>query len=228
MVALWQTECTAYMKRYERANKPVSSYLSDIQKYIDLKEEVGGGLRLGGMGRLAGAENDMLLDPQVLSEDWATNVRWLRLDSSTLKQQLVILCETWVSAFVELLCSSATVQLDSLVHELERGIGELRGVGMAQPRQPQDAAKAATSAADERQLAVEKLEIVHRRLVGNLDELQQRAAACQDKYEALLGLQVCVPDEELERVDRLPGLWAEFEAALEAVPARLHALYEGH
>lgn len=40
MVALWQTECTAYMRRYERANKPVTSLLADIQKYLDLKEEV--------------------------------------------------------------------------------------------------------------------------------------------------------------------------------------------
>ncbi len=43
MVALWQTECTAYMRRYERANKPVSSFMADIQKYLDLREEVGGG-----------------------------------------------------------------------------------------------------------------------------------------------------------------------------------------
>jgi len=42
MTALWQTECTAYMRRYERANKPVDSFLADIQKYTDLKEEVRG------------------------------------------------------------------------------------------------------------------------------------------------------------------------------------------
>ena len=40
MVALWQTECTAYMRRYERADKPMSSFMADIQKYLDLKEEV--------------------------------------------------------------------------------------------------------------------------------------------------------------------------------------------
>lgn len=38
-------------------------------------------------------------------------------------------------------------------------------------------------------------------------------------------LQTGVPDEELERVDRLPGLWADFEAAMDGVPARLRALW---
>ena len=37
-------------------------------------------------------------------------------------------------------------------------------------------------------------------------------------------LQVSVPDDELERVDQLPGLWAEFVAALDGVPARLRQL----
>lgn len=162
----------------------------------------------------------------MLSEDSATNVRWLRLDSSSLKQQLVILCDTWVSAFIELLCSLAVVQLDSLTQELELGIAELTGVGMAwqAQNQPQDESR---TSVDERQLAVEKLEGIHRRLVGKVDELQQNAAACQDRYEAILGLQVYVSDEELEKVDRLPALWVEFKAALEEVPARLHALCEG-
>ena len=48
MTALWQTECTAYMRRYERANKPVAAFLADIQKYLDLKEEVS--VRCGGCG----------------------------------------------------------------------------------------------------------------------------------------------------------------------------------
>ena len=48
MTPLWQTECSAYMRRYERANKPVASFLADTQKYVDLKEEVGGWV--GGWG----------------------------------------------------------------------------------------------------------------------------------------------------------------------------------
>ena len=37
-------------------------------------------------------------------------------------------------------------------------------------------------------------------------------------------LQVGVPEEELEGVDRLPYLWDQFVAALSAVPARLRQL----
>ncbi len=41
MTALWQTECAAYMRRYERANKSAASFTADIQKYLDLREQVG-------------------------------------------------------------------------------------------------------------------------------------------------------------------------------------------
>lgn len=39
--ALWQTEPGAYMRRYERANKPAAAFAADTQKYLDLREEVG-------------------------------------------------------------------------------------------------------------------------------------------------------------------------------------------
>jgi hypothetical protein len=45
---------------------------------------------------------------QVLSEDSASTLRWLRLDCSTLKQQLVTLCDGWVAAFVALLSNLAS------------------------------------------------------------------------------------------------------------------------
>lgn len=41
-----------------------------------------------------------------------------------------------------------------------------------------------------------------------------------------LPTQVGVPDEELAGVDHLPELWANFVAALDAVPARLRELCE--
>lgn len=41
---------------------------------------------------------------------------------------------------------------------------------------------------------------------------------------SVLHPQAGVPEDELERVDALPALWAEFGAALEAVPARLRQL----
>ncbi|KAL4458111.1 hypothetical protein ABPG75_012976 [Micractinium tetrahymenae] len=242
MTALWQTECTAYMRRYERANKPVSSFVADIQKYLDLKEEV-------------------------LSEDSASNVRWLRLDASLLKQQLVTLCDGWVDAFQGLLTNLASRQLAGLTAELAGHIAELTGKPPPQPGQaaageagvgqqdggeasgsgqgagsgtePGDAGEGEAAAEAQgtdpsapaqpqrtRRQAFDELEALHGRLQAQREELQERIGACQEKYEALVQLQAGIPDEELAGVDALPGLWADFVGALDAVPARLRQLWD--
>lgn len=232
MTALWQTECAAYMRRYERANKPASSFMADIQKYLDLREEV-------------------------LCEDSASSVRWLRLDASMLKQQLVTLCDNWVAAFQGLLASLASRQLSGLTDELTNYIGQLKGRA---PQPPpcqaaagegeeglQDRGKASdTDGSDEaaqgaagklnalapaqaqrtQQQTVEELEALHGRLQAHREELEERVVECQQKYEALVQLQVGIPDEELMGVDALPGLWAAFTSALDAVPARLRELWD--
>lgn len=48
----------------------------------------------------------------------------------------------------------------------------------------------AATAGQTRQRAFEKLEALHGRLEGEREEMQQRIAACQEKYEALVNLQV--------------------------------------
>ncbi len=63
----------------------------------------------------------------MLSEDSASNVRWLRLDASLLKQQLVSLCDNWVNAFQALLTSQASRQLAGLTEELTGHIAQLTG-----------------------------------------------------------------------------------------------------
>ena len=256
----------------------------------------------------------------MLSEDGASNVRWLRLDASTLKQQLVTLCDNWVSAFSGLLASLASRQLGGLHGELQAHVAALTGrpapkaaaegedeadaeaaegeqlqspegakqaqeaeqaeaVTECAPAEVAEVAEAAAQVAEvDKQQAADELEALHGRLEGDREELAQRLAGCQEQYDALVSLQVrggggerachchchcqvpaafhsttpaaslhdrckpephvycwawlrCtphvqvgVPEDELERVDALPALWAEFGAALEAVPARLRQL----
>lgn len=262
---------------------------------------------------------------QVLSEDGASNVRWLRLDASLLKQQLVTLCDNWVSAFQGLLASQASRHLAGLTEELTTHVAQLTGrtphrqLDQAAPgeagQEQQHGAEAAGSSGGggaepesagegEAQApvpaqplrtprqAVAELEALHGRLQAQREELEERIAACRDKYEALVQLQVgrlagelegmdllhCeaaqgrrldvhtgaipaatstglytrnvlnqiphhatltlfspsappsqqvgIPDEELAGVDALPGLWGDFVAALDGVPARLRQLWE--
>jgi len=75
---MWDQDKDAYIRRYELAKKPLSSFEEDINKYLSLQDEV-------------------------LSEDASTTMRFLRIDCSPLKQSLVGQCEEWVSKFTQLL-----------------------------------------------------------------------------------------------------------------------------
>lgn len=138
----------------------------------------------------------------MLSEDGASNVRWLRLDCSTLKKQLVALCDNWVGAFSGLLAALAARQLAGLEEELQSHVAQLSGNAPVGQPSGGDAAEAeqgkqtvgmeeegqAEGQAESDPVAV--LEALYGRLEGEREELAQRLAACQEKYEALVSLQV--------------------------------------
>ena len=180
----------------------------------------------------------------MLGEDSASNVRWLRLDASTLKQQLVALCDNWVNAFTGLLASLATRQLSSVTTELQEATAALTGSssatgggagagqdGMeggeedaaaegqggdgkaadeagqeeaqegvqqegeqeeAREGEPEGEPEAAPASAEPLTglAAAEALEALHGRLEARRDELQAEVVACQEKYDALVQLQV--------------------------------------
>ncbi|GAB4820450.1 hypothetical protein N2152v2_007496 [Parachlorella kessleri] len=88
----YEQDKDAYMRRYERACKPVSAFATDIQKFKDLSEEV-------------------------LAEEAAASMRFLRLDCGPLKQVLAAHCEAWISKFQGLLHTLAQRQLTNL-HEI--------------------------------------------------------------------------------------------------------------
>lgn len=86
---MWETDRDGYIRRYEKAMKPLSSFETDIQRYLQLQDEVQG-------------------------EDTTTTMRFLRIDCGPLKQTLVGHCEAWVSKFTGLLNSLANSELSSL------------------------------------------------------------------------------------------------------------------
>ena len=138
------------------------------------------------------------------------NVRWLRLDCSTLKQQLVTLCDSWASAFSTLLSTLAARQLSEIRQELDLATASLTGQQQAQLPTSEDAEEMGGGGdepeaarqkklegsrtelrmtAEQRQAAVEELEALHGRLEGEREEVQQRIEACREKYDALVSLQ---------------------------------------
>ena len=79
----------AYIRRYEKAQKPLSSFEADISRYLQQKDKV-----------------------QV--EETPTHMRFMRIDGGSLKQVLVGHCEGWVSKFTGLLLTLAAAELHSL------------------------------------------------------------------------------------------------------------------
>ncbi|KAG1668463.1 hypothetical protein FOA52_005236 [Chlamydomonas sp. UWO 241] len=86
---MWETDREGYIRRYEKAMKPLSAFEIDIQRYLQLQDEVQG-------------------------EDTTTTMRFLRIDCGPLKQTLVGHCEAWVAKFTGLLGSLAAAELASL------------------------------------------------------------------------------------------------------------------
>lgn len=88
---MWEADKEAYIRRYEKAQKTLAAYEADIQRYIQLQDEVQG-------------------------EDSTTNMRFLRIDCGPLKQTLIGHCEQWVQKFTGLLNQLALTELKAL-HE---------------------------------------------------------------------------------------------------------------
>lgn len=107
--SIWENEKDAYLRRYERANKPAATFLADIDRFRELSD-------------------------QVLGEDSSATMRFLRLDCSTLKQTLVASCELWATRFTALLTTLARQQLTALEEALvepTKALAEQEATGSA-------------------------------------------------------------------------------------------------
>ena len=89
---IWDQDKDAYIRRYERAKKPLSAFDSDIMRYKELQEAVVG-------------------------EETSTNMRFLRIDCGPLKHSLITHCEAWVFKFTGLLNSLAHQELRK-IHDI--------------------------------------------------------------------------------------------------------------
>lgn len=93
----------AYIRRYEKANKPLSAFQTDIKKYQDLADDI-------------------------LAEDSSTNITFLVLDTGPLKSALLAHCEAWVTKFTRLLLTLATSELARLHNYFDKNTTELTKV----------------------------------------------------------------------------------------------------
>ncbi|EFJ08553.1 hypothetical protein SELMODRAFT_185288 [Selaginella moellendorffii] len=99
--SIWDQDKDAFIRRYERAKKPLSAFESDIVKYRDLQEDVQG-------------------------EEGITNLRFLRIDCGPLKQAIISHCVAWVSKFTTLLNTIAKTELESIYAYMEKNKQQLK------------------------------------------------------------------------------------------------------
>ncbi|WIA13292.1 hypothetical protein OEZ85_006876 [Tetradesmus obliquus] len=88
---LWDQDKDAYIRRYEKAQKPLSSYEADVSEYMNKEDEI-------------------------QHEETTANIKFLFVDCGPLKQTLTAHCELWKTKLTGLLNNLAAAELRSL-HE---------------------------------------------------------------------------------------------------------------
>ena len=91
---VWDQDKEAYIRRYDKAKKPLAAFDTDISKYKELTEDVSG-------------------------EAPSENMRFLRVDCAPLKQSLATHCDGWVKKFTGLLNANANAELKALHESFE-------------------------------------------------------------------------------------------------------------
>ncbi|KAK9846646.1 hypothetical protein WJX81_008333 [Elliptochloris bilobata] len=101
--SVWDQDKDAYMRRYEKAQKPLAAFESDITRYADLAEEI-------------------------IAENTGEAVRFLFVDCGPLKQTLNGHCEAWSSKFSGLLQTKAARELAELHSHFQTSNAALKRV----------------------------------------------------------------------------------------------------
>ena len=87
---LWDVDKDAFLRRYSKANRPLSQYNIDITRYRDQQAAVQG-------------------------EELATSILFMRAECGLLKQKLVRHCVDWQQCFTGILNNIAKTELESLI-----------------------------------------------------------------------------------------------------------------
>ncbi|CAG9464381.1 unnamed protein product [Pedinophyceae sp. YPF-701] len=179
---VWDQDKDAYIRRYKKADKPLLAFNGDTQKYQDLGEEV-------------------------MAEDTSTNMRFMRVDCSPLKQSIHGHCNAWVGKFTGLLHDISSTELNNLFSYFRDNKAKLA-------QQPANLDELASSVTLQRKLAAER------------ESTEARFQPLRAKYESLEKFGVGLRDAERAQLDELEGEWASYLTVLEAAEGDLERAKE--
>eukprot|EP01135_Chromosphaera_perkinsii_P000405 Nk52_evm52s78 gene=Nk52_evmTU52s78 len=86
---IWEIKKDAFIRRYAKLNPPLSTFDSDINRYIEVSHNI-------------------------QKEDTIANIQFIRLDCSPMKMSLVKHCNAWLSKFTNLLSQKAQAEMYSI------------------------------------------------------------------------------------------------------------------
>ncbi|BDA42104.1 Dynein heavy chain 2, axonemal [Coccomyxa sp. Obi] len=136
---LWDQDKDAFMRRYEKAQKPLAAFEADIRRHRDIIDDI-------------------------TSESASDTIRFLYVDCGPLKQALVAHCEAWISKFTTLLSSLAMRELAELHAYVRSSSAELTQLLQTSPEAKEvEALELGKKILDEREGMQAKIEQLHGR-----------------------------------------------------------------
>ena len=174
---IWDVDKDAFMKRYAKANRALTAFETDITRYKELQHDI-------------------------QSEEGITNVGFIRIDSSPLKQALVAHCHTWQNKFTQLLNNNAATELRGLYDHMQQvqEVYKKRPVNLDQLGEHIHLLEA-------EEAAFEKTE-------GRFEPLEAQ-------YKLLEKFEVVVKEAELAQLAGLKAEWQAYKKLLNDVGIRL-------
>ena len=174
---IWDVDKDAFMRRYAKANRALGAFETDITRYKELQQDI-------------------------QSEEGITNVGFIRIDSSPLKQSLVAHCHTWQTKFTQLLNNNAATELRGLYDHME----SVQKVYKSRP-------------ANLDQLA-EHIHLLEAEEAA-FEKTEARFEPLETQYRLLEKFEVAVKEGELAQLAGLKAEWQGYRKLLSDVGVRL-------
>ncbi|KAH6590256.1 hypothetical protein BASA50_009516 [Batrachochytrium salamandrivorans] len=175
---IWEINKDAFIRRYAKLKPSLSTFDADINRY-----------------------NEVANNTQ--KEETLTNVNFIRLDCSPLKQALVSHCSLWQNTLTALLNTNAATELTNLHKLFAQRTKEL------------------TTPPKDLERLGESLTLLIQ-LQNNVPAIESQFSPLQEMYEVLDKYEVQIKEEERVNLESLPLAWISFKQMIVESERSLH------
>jgi dynein heavy chain, axonemal len=167
---IWEINKDAFIRRYAKLKPPLSTFDADVNRYNEVSNNT-------------------------QKEETLTNINFVRLDCSSLKNSLVAHCTAWQAKLTTLLSSNAATELNSL-HEMFVKKSERLNAS------PHDLDQLGESLA------------ILAQLQADSPSIEAQFAPIHEMYNILEKYEVQVKEDEKLKLESLPAVWTNFQQVM--------------